>query len=167
MITVLFVCTGNICRSPMAAALFEVFARHAGREDLHAESAGISAQEGLFATVEAHRALDGVASLVSHRARRVDAALVQRADLVVGLTHDHARFLRAAYPSAASRIISFADLPGGASVRDPYLLEQSDYDQTRRHLERLIPVLLEELDRYGVRGRRKRIRGEGERKSSA
>ncbi|TAM78169.1 hypothetical protein EPN44_01505 [bacterium] len=165
--TVLFVCTGNTCRSPMAAALFEAYARRAGREDVRAESAGISAREGLSAAAEAHRALDGVASLASHRARRVDAPLVERADLVVGLTRDHALRLRAIYPSAASRIISFADLPGGANVSDPYLLEQPVYDQTRRHLERLFPVLLAELDHRAARARRKRIRGEGEGKSGA
>ncbi|TAM61310.1 hypothetical protein EPN52_02980 [bacterium] len=165
MPTVLFVCTGNICRSPMAAALFEVYARRIGREDVRAESAGISAPEGLPATLEARRALEGVASLEAHRARRVAEELVERADLVVGLTRDHALRLRAMYPPAAARVVSFSDLPGGSDITDPYLLRQFAYDRTRKQLERLFPMLLAELDHHTAGTRRKRIRGEGEGKS--
>jgi len=161
--TVLFVCTGNTCRSPMAAALFQAYARRAGRDDIHAESAGLAALVGSPATEEARRTAADVASLEGHRARQIDDALVARADLVVAVTREHARRLRACFPDAADRIIATADLPGGADVSDPYLLSQKAYDRTRRSLERVFPALLAELDHHVARA--ERIRGEGEGKS--
>ena len=160
----LFVCTGNTCRSPMAAVLFEAYAHRVGREDVRAESAGLAAMVGSPAALEACRSVEGVASLASHRARQVSATLVERADLVVGVTRDHAQRLQAAFAPAASRIIATADLPGGEDVRDPYLLSHAAYDEARRRLEALFPTLLAELDH---RAARERIHGEGEGKSDA
>jgi protein-tyrosine phosphatase len=90
MATLLFVCTGNLCRSPMAATL----ARNllAGRaEAVNVISAGLL-RAGEPATDEAvkvmgRRGLD----LRTHRSRRVDDALVPAPDLIVGMARQHAR----------------------------------------------------------------------------
>ena len=74
---ILFVCTGNTCRSPMAAAM----ARKMG---LQAESAGLSAFPGMPATPQALRAAQRHGGdLAGHRARMVDAEMVKRADAVI------------------------------------------------------------------------------------
>ncbi|MDE2572615.1 MAG: low molecular weight protein arginine phosphatase [bacterium] len=160
MPTVLFVCTGNTCRSPMAAALFSAFARRTGRDDVRAESAGVAAMVGAPAAEEARSVVEGVASLEGHRARQIDGALIARADLIVGVTRDHALRLQRLYPRAAARIVASADLPGGQDVRDPYLLSHQAYADARRHLERFFPALLAELDLRASGGLSTRIHGE-------
>jgi protein-tyrosine-phosphatase len=80
---VLFVCTGNTCRSPFAAAV-------ARREGLDAESAGLSAFEDSQAPSDAVAvAAEYGIDLAPHRARQVTPALLDEADLVVAMTGDH------------------------------------------------------------------------------
>ncbi|MCM8749011.1 hypothetical protein NET02_07640 [Thermomicrobiaceae bacterium CFH 74404] len=90
--SVLFVCRGNTCRSPMAAAL----ARKVLGSEIEIQSAGIEACDGAPAAqnavaVMAERGID----LSGHRARRVDAAGLASFDLVVALDSGIAATLRA------------------------------------------------------------------------
>lgn len=84
---VLVVCTANRVRSPIAASLF---ARHLATAGVHAEvrSAGTNAEPGLPARAEATAALDGIAD---HRSARLTAAMIEEADLVVGMERHHVR----------------------------------------------------------------------------
>ena len=131
---VLFVCTGNTCRSPMAAAVFNDLARV--REfsfqngtlccapRLVASSAGLFANEGDPITPAAAKALRESGILphpdndyTAHRARPVSAELVSEADEIVGLTASHAMQLMLRFPEAASKIrtlpVDIADPFGG------------------------------------------------------
>jgi protein-tyrosine phosphatase len=88
-ISVLFVCTGNQCRSPMAAALFGALT--AGRPGApEVESAGF-VSEGIAPPAEAVAAvaalgLDAEAGLAAHRSRRLTPALLEPAELIVTMT---------------------------------------------------------------------------------
>ena len=131
---VLFVCTGNTCRSPMAAALLNDMSRprelcsamgEIERPRFVASSAGLYAIEGDPITPAAAEALQeaGVVSrpdndYLAHRARTVCAALVAEADEIVGLTSSHAMQLLLRFPEAASKIrtlpMDIADPFGGS-----------------------------------------------------
>src|SRR6266496_705645 len=102
MKTILFVCTGNICRSPMAEGLF----RHAvkGRNDFEVLSAGVGAVEGLPPSEHAVRALRELGIDISHqRSRMLTSQLVERADYIFGMTHSHVDALMLLYPQAAEK----------------------------------------------------------------
>ncbi len=102
MKTILFVCTGNVCRSPMAEGIF----RHAvrDRDDYRVLSAGLGAAEGQppssFA-VQAVREL-GI-DISSHRSRALTPDMVQQADYVFGMTHSHIDTVTLLYPQAAEK----------------------------------------------------------------
>ena len=129
---ILFVCTGNTCRSPMAAALLNEMARP--RELCSAQgelcltprfvasSAGLYAGEGDPITPAAADALREYGVMPrpdndypAHRARLVRADLVTEADEIVGLTASHAMQLMLRFPEAASKIRT---LP--MDIADPY-----------------------------------------------
>src|SRR5258708_13048200 len=97
MKTILFVCTGNICRSPMAEGLF----RHAvkGRSDFRVLSAGVGAVEGLPPSEHAVRALQELEIDISRqRSRMLTAALVEQATYIFGMTHHHPDAIRLLHP---------------------------------------------------------------------
>src|SRR5436853_1708991 len=102
MKTILFVCTGNICRSPMAEGLF----RHAvkGRNDFRVISAGVGAVDGLPPSDHAVRALKELGIDISkQRSHMLTAELVQQADYIFGMTHSHVDAITMLYPQAAEK----------------------------------------------------------------
>ena len=126
---IVFVCTGNTCRSPMAAAVFNDLARKRG-EGASAVSAGLFATEGAPITPAAVQALQkaGIPPVegleyTAHCAHTVNAQDVADADLVVGLTASHAMQLTMRFPEAASKI---GTLP--MDIPDPYGGTQEEYD---------------------------------------
>jgi RpiB/LacA/LacB family sugar-phosphate isomerase len=103
MKTVLFVCTGNVCRSPMAEGLF----RHAtrGRADCRAISAGVGALEGQPPSPHAVRALKELGIDISQqRSRMLTPELVEQADYIFGMTHSHVDSVNLLFPQAAEKM---------------------------------------------------------------
>jgi RpiB/LacA/LacB family sugar-phosphate isomerase len=102
MKTVLFVCTGNICRSPMAEGLF----RHAtqGRTDCRVLSAGVGALEGQAPSPHAVRALQELGIDISQqRSRMLTSELIDQADYIFGMTHSHVDSVNLLFPQAAEK----------------------------------------------------------------
>ena len=97
MKTILFVCTGNVCRSPMAEALFHRAAQ--GRGEFRVLSAGLGALDGQPPTphsVEAMREL-GI-DISEQRSRALTAGLVREADYIFGMTRNHVDTIVLLYP---------------------------------------------------------------------
>lgn len=108
-IDLLIVCTGNICRSPMAAALLGEHLAERGL-DTHVHSAGLlesgrpASDHGV--AVMAERGLD----TSCHRSRRLEPWLVRDADLVVGMSRGHVREVVALEPDAWPRTFTLKEL---------------------------------------------------------
>jgi protein-tyrosine-phosphatase len=114
----LFVCSGNICRSPMAAALAADAAAREGL-DIRVASVGTMALVGDVVEADAHRAVAEIGlSLAPHRARQASRDAVLEAVLVVAVTREHRAWLRAKAPEA--NIASFDEITGLGDIPDPY-----------------------------------------------
>ncbi len=130
---ILFVCTGNTCRSPLAAAL----ARARGYE---AESAGLAARQGDAATPQAVRAAARRgADLTAHRAQNVTESLMARAERVLVMTDAHGEYLRTAYPAWAHKVAVLRPM-----IPDPYGGGDGVYELCAQ-------ALLDALDNAGIR----------------
>ncbi|MGH7732028.1 MAG: low molecular weight protein arginine phosphatase [Candidatus Eiseniibacteriota bacterium] len=147
---VLLVCTGNTCRSPMAAgALRRLLASDGGR--ILVESAGTAAWDDQPATEPAQRvaARAGV-DISDHRSRRLTPAMVRGADLVLVMERGHLAAVRAlgADPER-SHVLSEWPGPGepGLEISDPFGASSEAYEECWRriqhHLERVTPYIRE------------------------
>jgi len=96
---ILFVCSGNICRSPMAAEYFRHRAARAGLSHVLVDSSGTLGIEGHPASPEAVRALEEISiDLKAHRSRGVTRSDLATADIVIAMDHGHLESLARKFP---------------------------------------------------------------------
>ena len=122
---VCFVCTGNTCRSPMAAAVLN----HLGKGKYVAESAGIMASRGSAISVNALNALKkaGIESTAdnnyeAHKARQLDMGIIDSCDKIVAVSAGHAMMIIQGYPLYASKITSL-----DKNISDPFGQDGDSY----------------------------------------
>ena len=138
---IIFICTGNTCRSPMAAALCTELAARRGMRELVIESRGLAAASGDPASPHAAEALSEVGlELTAHRARQADPAELAAADLLVCMTRSHRIILEGAgLPADKIRTL-------GVGIPDPFGGSLADYRVCRDAIAAALPPLLDELE---------------------
>jgi protein-tyrosine-phosphatase len=141
----LFVCSGNICRSPMAEAIAADAARRTGVR-IRVESTGTTALVGYPAEATALEALAELGlALPGHVAKQTEHRHVLDAALIVGATRSHRAILRRLHPERAAVIVSFDELTGLGDIPDPYGGSLAEYRTVRDMLVAGMPHVLAAL----------------------
>lgn len=144
---ILFVCTGNTCRSAMAGALARKVLEELGygNGNIEITSAGLAAYPGDVASPGAVRAMREMGiDLAGHRSSLIDPAEVEEADLVLTMTSRHREMLCRMVPSCAGRVhtlAGYAGVPG--DVPDPFGQSDEVYKHVAKRLDKLVRIALE------------------------
>src|SRR5215208_1732578 len=151
---ILFICTANVCRSPMAEAIFNALAEERGLP-WRAESAGVAALVDEDITPNARAALDEVGIYANeHRARQVGEEMLEEADLVLGMGPRHVATLRGRFGGLSERVYVLPEYALGAppeeGIPDPYGQTMTAFRASVRQLLEYTEGLVGRLEREGA-----------------
>ena len=150
MKTILFVCTGNLCRSPMAEGLFRKAV--ADRPDFRVVSAGLGAPNGQPPSAHAVQAMRELGLDISAiRSRPLTAELVHDAAYLFGMTRGHVDAITLLYPQAADRVFLLREFDETLEafekdITDPIGASYAFYCQCRDQIEQGIASMLKFID---------------------
>ncbi|MBV9874541.1 MAG: serine hydroxymethyltransferase [Verrucomicrobia bacterium] len=146
--TVLFVCTGNVCRSPMAEGLFGRMI--AERPDLRVLSAGVSTYPGQPPSAHAVEVLAELGIDISqHRSRPLSEKVVDEADWIIAMTRSHLDSIIYLFPRAAEKVYLLREFEPGATsldVADPIGMGLEAYRAARDIIRNGLPGLMQFVD---------------------
>lgn len=150
---ILFVCTGNTCRSSMAEGIAKKGVGEKGMDrEIEISSAGIWAVPGDEASPQAVEAMKecGI-NLAGHRARRIDVKLIEDADIILAMTESHKRNLLSICPYAKHKIFTLKEYVGGeGDIKDPFGGSVEVYKECAKELKEYIDKAIDKIDKGGL-----------------
>ena len=142
---VLFVCTGNTCRSPMAEGILRHMAENQGL-DIEVKSAGIAVYNNDFAADNSIDVMKAINIDISHhRSRQADKDLIEESDLILTMSQGHKDAILSSLPRA--RVFNLLEYAYGVDgdVSDPFGGSLDEYEEIRDEIYEAILRLVDKL----------------------
>lgn len=148
---VLFVCTGNTCRSPMAEGIMRKLVADRGLQ-IEVKSAGVAASAGASMSRHAEAVLRDKGIADEFTSTQLHLELIEWADLILTLTESHKQYIRSAFPASLDKVYTLkeyvSDGSGSAEsydISDPYGGSRDDYDRTAEEIAAALDKLADKL----------------------
>ena len=147
---IMFVCTGNICRSAMAEYLLKKKAKE-NKKELNISSCGTYATDGDIATYEAIETLrdDFNIDLKPHRATNITKSDILKSDLILCATINHKNFVLYMFPELKGKVYTIKEFAGentqNLDVQDPWGYDISVYRKCASEISNLLDRIIDKL----------------------
>ena len=142
---ILFVCTGNICRSPMAEALLKDLLQREGLKGIEVSSGGIYALAGeevpmACRKILARRGID----ITGHRGRQLDRSMMEEADLILVMEVRQLDWIRSLISDPERKVFLLGEFApgGGDEIADPFGGDDRDHHDCLGHIDETMVGLL-------------------------
>lgn len=140
---ILFVCTGNTCRSPMAAGMMNKIAVERDL-DVRIESGGLFANEGENASSEAIIVmLEYGVDLTGHHAQVINEELIEKSDLILTMTPAHKMVFNDIAANKTYTLCEYAELD--YDIEDPFGGSVDDYRRTAQQIEKAVMKIADKI----------------------
>jgi protein-tyrosine-phosphatase len=156
--TILFVCTGNFCRSPMAEAILQDLLQQDGKEKLYeVRSVGTWTRNGLSASLPALQATKELGLDISaHRSHHLTSQDIEEANLILVMTRDHKEALDVEFPQARAKTYLLSEMtdnrydiddPAGSGAPEAhYICAQEIEKLLKKGYSRILELVAGDVD---------------------
>ena len=148
---IMFICTGNICRSAMAEWLLKEKAKEAGRKDIEVYSCGVYAEDGDVSTYEAKKVMQDEyeIDMSKHKATNIRNSKIKEMDVILCATTSHKIAVHDMYPELEGKVYTMKEYVGyhrqyhdDINIKDPWGYDIETYRSCVAEIEECINGIL-------------------------
>lgn len=145
---ILFVCTGNTCRSPIAKVFFSALTN---KQSFHAESAGTKVEKPEDAMKHARSAMQELwMDLTTHKSKQVTKELIDSSDLIIVMERQHKEFIEALSPAKKEKIHLLGEYTSLGEIHDPYGTNMEAYRTVTKTIKKAVEGLISHLSTHPI-----------------
>lgn len=157
---ILFVCTGNTCRSSMAEGIFKYLLKNKNIDNINISSAGISAYEGKEANEKAISVLksQGI-DITSHKARQLTDKIIETSDLILTMTYNHKMAILKYAPKASKKVFTLKEFANtfneentedNFDIYDPFGMDYNVYEQSMKEIKSELEKIIKNINKITI-----------------